>query len=454
MTNQELAAKIVELVGGEQNISGFTHCATRLRFNLKDNSKADTKALSALEGVLTAQVKSGQMQVVIGAKVNAIFDEVSKLITVSDAGGDIEVAEKPKNKLSAIVEVISGIFAPTLPVLIGCGMFKAVVSLLTNLGLMDSSSSFITVLSMMGDLIFYFFPFFLAVSAAHKFKVSEYYAVALAAAYMYPTIMNGAAAASETGVTSLSFLGLPILYVNYKSTVIPIILSVWVLSLIYKYIERIIPDMFKIMLTSMVVLFIMVPLELVVLGPIGSYLGTYIAEFTNWFYNVGGFVAAALLGGTRSLLTMMGMHYALGPIQIQQIAETGISTLLVSALTANFAQGGAAFGVCLATKDKNMKSVAASAGLSAILGITEPAMYGVNLKYKKPFIFAMISSAISAAFLSFFHAGAMAYAPPGLFTIITYTADSFMFIIIGAAMSVAIAAVLSFLFGVPKEENV
>lgn len=454
MTNQELAAKIVELVGGEQNISGFTHCATRLRFNLKDNGKADTKALSALEGVLTAQVKSGQMQVVIGAKVNAIFDEVSKLITVSDAGGDIEVAEKPKNKLSAIVEVISGIFAPTLPVLIGCGMFKAVVSLLTNLGLMDSSSSFITVLSMMGDLIFYFFPFFLAVSAAHKFKVSEYYAVALAAAYMYPTIMNGAAAASETGVTSLSFLGLPILYVNYKSTVIPIILSVWVLSLIYKYIERIIPDMFKIMLTSMVVLFIMVPLELVVLGPIGSYLGTYIAEFTNWFYNVGGFVAAALLGGTRSLLTMMGMHYALGPIQIQQIAETGISTLLVSALTANFAQGGAAFGVCLATKDKNMKSVAASAGLSAILGITEPAMYGVNLKYKKPFIFAMISSAISAAFLSFFHAGAMAYAPPGLFTIITYTADSFMFIIIGAAMSVAIAAVLSFLFGVPKEENV
>ena len=286
---------------------------------------------------------------------------------------------------------------------------------------------------MIGDLIFYFFPFFLAVSAARKFKVSEYLALALAGAYMYPTIMNGAAAASETGVTTLSFLGLPILLVNYKSTVIPIILSVWVLSLIYKKIDSLVPDFLKILLTSMIVLFIMVPVELIVLGPIGSYAGTYIAQFMDWFYNVGGFVAAALLGGTRSLLTMMGMHYALGPLQIQQIAETGVSTLLVSALTANFAQGGAA--------------------LSAVLGITEPAMYGVNLKYKRPFVFGMISSAIAAAFLSFFHAGAMAYAPPGLFTIITYTADSFVFVILGALMSFGVAAVLSFLFGIPASMN-
>ena len=306
---------------------------------------------------------------------------------------------------------------------------------------------------MIGDLIFYFFPFFLAVSAARKFKVSEYLALALAGAYMYPTIMNGAAAASETGVTTLSFLGLPILLVNYKSTVIPIILSVWVLSLIYKKIDSLVPDFLKILLTSMIVLFIMVPVELIVLGPIGSYAGTYIAQFMDWFYNVGGFVAAALLGGTRSLLTMMGMHYALGPLQIQQIAETGVSTLLVSALTANFAQGGAAFGSFLAVKDKQMKSVAGSAALSAVLGITEPAMYGVNLKYKRPFVFAMISSAIAAAFLSFFHAGAMAYAPPGLFTIITYTADSFVFVILGALMSFGVAAVLSFLFGIPASMN-
>lgn len=455
MTNTERAVKILELVGGEENISGFTHCATRLRFNLKDNGKADIQALSKLDGVLTAQEKGGQLQVVIGAKVAAMFDEISKMITITDSPvvSDVAIEQPKKNKLASIVEAISGIFAPTLPVLIGCGMFKAIVSLITNLGLMESSNSFIVVLSMMGDLIFYFFPFFLAVSAARKFKVSEYLALALAAALMYPTIMNGAAAAAETGVKSLYFLGMPMLYMNYKSTVIPIILSVYVLSLIYKYIDRIVPDMLKILLTSMIVMFVMIPLELIVLGPIGSYLGTYIAEFTNWFYNVGGFVAAALLGGTRSLLTMMGMHYALGPIQIQQIAETGISTLLVSALTANFAQGGAAFGAFLAVKDKQMKSVAGSAALSAVLGITEPAMYGVNLKYKRPFAFAMAGSAVAAAFLSFFHAGAMAYAPPGLFTIITYTADSFVWIIVGSLMSFGIAAVLTFLFGIPADQK-
>lgn len=453
MTNTELAKQIVSNVGGETNISTFTHCATRLRFTLKDMSKANVDTLKNLEGVLTAQVKSGQLQVVIGAKVEAIFNAVSEMIKIDDSS-DVDVVPEKKNKISSIIETISGVFSPTLNVLIGCGMFKAIVSLITNLGLMDASDGFIVVLSMIGDLIFYFFPFFLAVSAAKKFKVNEYLALALAAAYMYPTIMNGATAAAETGVTTLSFLGLPILYVSYSSTVIPIILSVWVLSLIYKRIDNLIPDFLKVLFTSMVVLFIMVPLELIVLGPIGSYLGTYIAQFMDWFYNFGGFVAAALLGGTRSLLTMMGMHYALAPLQIQQIAETGISTLLVSALTANFAQAGAALGTGLAIKNKSEKSLAFSASLSAFFGITEPAMYGVNLKYKKPFMFAMASSAIAAAFLSFFHAGAMTYVPPGLFTLITYTADSFVFIILGVLLSSGLACVLSYFFGVSKSKKV
>ncbi|WP_031555592.1 beta-glucoside-specific PTS transporter subunit IIABC [Oribacterium sp. FC2011] len=451
MTNKELASQIIKNVGGEENISVLTHCATRLRFNLKDNSKADIEALKNLEGVLTAQLKSGQLQVVIGAKVNAVFDEVSAQVHITEGGGSVE--EPPKNKISAVIETISGIFAPTLPVLIGCGMFKALVSLITNLGLLPGDNSFMIIMSMIGDLIFYFFPFFLAVSAARKFKVSEYMALALAAAYMYPTIMNGAAAISEGGPSTMSFLGLPILFVNYKSTVIPIILSVWVLSLIYKRIDKLVPDFLKILLTSMIVLFIMVPLELIVLGPIGSYMGTYIAKFIDWFYNIGGFVAAALLGGTRSLLTMMGMHYALAPLQIQQIAETGGSTLLVSALTANFSQAGAGFGAFLRLKNKQMKSVAGSASLSAVLGITEPVMYGVNLKYKRPFAFGMASSAVAAAFLSFFHARALAYAPPGLFTIITYEADSFVFIIIGSLIAFVMAAVLTYLFGIPSEEN-
>lgn len=451
MENIELARSIIELVGNEENISVLTHCATRLRFNLKDNSKADLNALKNLDGVLTAQLKSGQLQVVIGAKVQSIYEEAVKLVHISEDSADIQVKKEKTNKINMIIETISGIFSPTLPVLIGCGMFKAIVSLLTNLDIMQSSDNFIVVLSMMGDLIFYFFPFFLAVSAARKFKVSEYLALALAAAYMYPTIMDGAAMVAETGIESLNFLGFPMLFVNYKSTVIPIILSVWVLSLIYKRIDKLVPDALKILLTSMIVMFIMIPFELIVLGPIGSYLGTYIAEFVGWFYNFGGFIAAALLGGTRSLLTMMGMHYALAPLQIQQIAELGTSTLLVSALTANFAQAGAAFGCALKIKNKAEKSIAFSASLSAFLGITEPAMYGVNLRYKKPFMFALLSSAIAAAFLSFFNAGAIAYAPPGLFTIITYTADNFMYVIVGVVIASGLAGVLSYLFGVDEK---
>lgn len=365
-----------------------------------------------------------------------------------------EVTKVKKNKLSAFVETIAGVFTPMIPVLIGCGMTKSLSSILTNFQLVAKDSSILLVINMIGDLAFYFLPFFLAVSAAKKFKTNEFVALALAAAYMHPTILDGANAIAKTGVKSIDLFGAPILLVNYKSTVIPIILSVWVMSFVYKKVDKIMPDFLKIIFTAMVVLFIMVPLQLIVLGPIGSYAGVWIANFVSWFYSVGGVFSAALLGGTRSILTMFGMHYALAPLQIQQIAEQGSSTLLVSALSANFAQAGAALGAFIVLKNKSQKSLAASSALSAFLGITEPAMYGINLKYKRPFIFALISSAISAGFLSVFNASAMAYAPPGLFTLPTYKANSFIFIIIGVLMSAGLACALTVFFGINKEDNV
>jgi len=452
MTNKELAAKIIENIGGEKNISQLEHCATRLRFNLKDDSKANISALGNLEGVLRAQNSSGQLQVVIGAKVNAVYDEVAAQANITSSNNE-EVTKVKKNKLSAFVETIAGVFTPMIPVLIGCGMTKSLSSILTNFQLVAKDSSVLLVINMIGDLAFYFLPFFLAVSAAKKFKTNEYVALALAAAYMHPAILDAANVIAKTGVKSIDLFGAPILLVNYKSTVIPIILSVWVMSFVYKKVDEIMPDFLKIIFTAMVVLFIMVPLELIVLGPIGSYAGVWIANFVSWFYSVGGVFSAALLGGTRSILTMFGMHYALAPLQIQQIAEQGSSTLLVSALTANFAQAGAALGALIVLKNKSQKSLAASSSLSAFLGITEPAMYGINLKYKRPFIFALISSAISAGFLSIFNASAMAYAPPGLFTLPTYKANSFLFIIIGVLMSSGLACVLTVFFGISKEDN-
>ena len=332
-------------------------------------------------------------------------------------------------------------------------MFKAVVAMITGFNLLPADHSLVVMMTMLGDLIFYFFPFFLAVSAAKKFNTHEFLALALAAAYMYPTIMNGAVAVADGGPKTMSFLGLPILFVNYKSTVIPIILSVWVLSLIYKRIDRLVPDILKVFLTPMLILIIMVPLELIVLGPIGSYAGEYVAQFISWFYDKGGILAAAFLGGIRAPLTMLGMHYALSPLQIQQIATTGATTLLVSSLSNNFAQSGAAFGAALAIKDKGKKSAAFGAALSAFMGITEPAMYGVNLIYRKPFFIAMFSSAVSAAFFQLFHTVGLAYVPPGIFTLISFQADKYIFVILGVMLSFGIAAVFTYLFGMKEERT-
>lgn len=455
MNNQELAQQILKYVGGDKNISHLTHCATRIRLNLKDNSKGNLSALSDLDGVLKAQIQSGQTQVIIGAKVKSVFEEMEKMVSIqpSDESEDSEEKNK-KGKISVVIETIAGIFSPVIPILIACGLIKALSAMIVNFELVNPESSFMTVLSMFGDLVFYFLPFFLAVSAARKFKTSEYVALALAAAYMYPTIIDGARAAAETGVNTINLFGLPILLVDYKSTVIPIILSVWVMSYVYKKVDKVIPDFLKIILTAMIVIGIMVPIQLIILGPIGSYAGGWLAEFIRWFYTTGGVFSAFLLGGTRSLLTMLGMHYALAPIQIQEIAEKGSSYILVSALTANMAQAGAALGVFLAVKNKAMKTLAASSSFSAFLGITEPAMFGVNLKYKRPFFIALLSSGVAAVFLSLFDTSATAYVPPSLFTLPVFQANSFVYVVFGALISAGLACVLTFLFGVPKAERV
>lgn len=270
---------------------------------------------------------------------------------------------------------------------------------------------------------------------------------------MYPTIINGAIAIANGGPSSFQFLGMPILFINYKSTVIPIILAVFILKYVYTYVDKFIPDFLKTFLTPMFVLFIMIPLELIVIGPAGTYAGNYIAYFINFLYSVGGVLTAAIVAGTRGLLTMLGMHYALGPLTLQQLATTGTTTLLVGAFCNNFAQSGAAFGTALRIKDKGKKSAAFSTSLSAILGISEPAMYGINLVYKTPFIFAMIGAAISGVFLEIFHTVALAYVPPGLFTAVTLKADSYIFIIIGLLIAFIISAVLSYMFVSDKENN-
>lgn len=450
MKNKDVAKKILKEVG-ENNITYLTHCATRLRFNVKDEKSINLNTLSQIEGVITAQFKNGQLQVVIGAKVEGVFDE---LMTMVDLDDDVKVEknEKKKNVISSVVETIAGCFSPIIPVLIGCGMIKSVLAILTTLSIITTTSGEYQILSMIGDLLFYFFPFFLAVSAAKKFKTHEFLAIALAGALMYPTIQNGAINAAQTGITKLSFLGLPILFVNYKSTIIPIILSVWVMSYVYKWVNKIIPDTFKILFVPMLVLFIMVPLELIVIGPFGTYVGKGVAAVVTWLYGINGVLGAFLFGTFRPLLIILGMHYAITPINTQLIAEYGYSVISPANLTGNLAQAGACLAVFVLLKNKGEKGNALTSGLTAVFGITEPAMFGFNLKYKRPMICAMLAGGIGAAYMNMFGGGATAVILPGILALPTYIADSYIHVIIAVLISIIGAFVATMVVGI-KENN-
>ncbi|MBP2113581.1 beta-glucoside-specific PTS transporter subunit IIABC [Paenibacillus silagei] len=451
MNNKELAQNVLELVGGERNISSLTHCATRLRFVLKEDRKADLKALDRLEGVLKAQNAGGQVQVVVGNKVDAVYAELRNLTSENLQSEDGDAAPKKKqNPVNVVLETIAGIFTPVLPALIGCGMIKCVATVLAALGWMEGSG-FLSIVNMIGDLIFYFLPFFIAVSAAQKFKTNPYLAVALAAGLMHPVILDGAAKIAETGVKTIDFLGMPILLMKYSSSVIPIILGVWVMSYLYPVVDKFIPKFLRVLLTPMIVLFIMIPLELIVLGPIGSYIGTWLTDGINYLYATVGVLAGTILGFFKPIMVMFGMHYAIMPIQIQQIASIGSTMLLPASLAANLAQAGAAFGVFVLTKSNTMKSAAGSSGFTALFGITEPAIYGVNLRYKRPFFAGCAAAGIVGGFYSIVHASANAIALPGVLALGTYTADRYVYIVIGSIAAVVLGFVFTLLAGIKED---
>ncbi|MDO4680848.1 MAG: PTS transporter subunit EIIC [Aerococcus sp.] len=350
-----------------------------------------------------------------------------------------------------MVEAISGYFGPIIPVLIGCEMIKSITAILMTFHLVSASSETFQVFALISDLLFYFFPFFLAVSAAKKFNTHEYLAIALAGALMYPTIMDGAKAVAETGKSYLSFFGLPILLVNYKSTIIPIILSVWIMSYVYKYINRLISDIFKILFVPMLVLFIMVPLELIVIGPFGSYIGQWVAKTVTWLYSTNGVIGAFLFRTFRPLLIILGMHYAITPLNTQLIAEYGYSLISPANLTGNLARAAAGIAVFLLLKNKVEKETALTSGVTALFGVTEPVIFGFNPKYKKPMICAMIGG--GATYINFFGGGATAIILPGLLALPTYIADNYIHIIIGISISMVFAFLSTLLLGIIQPES-
>ncbi|MEC2312359.1 beta-glucoside-specific PTS transporter subunit IIABC [Bacillus velezensis] len=442
MDYHKISKEILQLVGGEENVQSVIHCMTRLRFNLYDNAKADRSGLEQTEGVMGTNISGGQFQIIIGNHVPKVYQALMESSGLSDESAN-KTSKQKKNVLSAVFDVISGVFTPILPAIAGAGMIKGLVALAVTFGWMSEKSETHSILTAVGDGAFYFLPLLLAVSAARKFRCNPYVAAAVAGAILHPdlTALLGAG-------KSISFIGLPVTAATYSSTVIPILLAIWLMSYVEKGIDRITPSSLKLIAVPMLTLVIVVPVTLITVGPLGAILGNYLSVGVNDLFNHAGIAAMILLAGTFSLIIMTGMHYALVPIMINNIAQNGHDYILPAMFLANMGQAGASFAVFLKSKNKTFKSLAFTTGITALMGITEPAMYGVNMRLKKTFAAALIGGAAGGAFYGV--TGVASYivgGNAGLPSIPVFIGPTFLYALIGLFISFAAGIAAALLIG-------
>lgn len=442
-----LAKEVVEKVGGVENINSLFHCVTRLRFKLKDSSKADREAIKDIQGVLSVVEGNGQFQVVIGNHVTDVFDTVLKLFPEikSEAMNTNDVEEKPSgNILTRMFNTMSSIFNPIIIALAGAGMIKALLVILTTYGFMDNTGSTYKILSAAGNSVFYFLPLFLAFSTAKTFKVNQFIAVAIVGALMEP---NFAGLMKATGDV-VDFFGIPVVLMGYSGTVIPAILTIWVYSYVEKFLKKFIPKSIEIFTLSAVALLIMVPLAVMVIGPIGVTLGNGMGDLINFLSDKSGLIAGLVVGAGWTFLVMMGIHWGVVPIMINNIANQGYDVIRPMIAAATFASAGVALGVLLRSKKKETKAFAASTMIPALLGgITEPIVYGLSVKYKKPLIAQTIAGGVAGAFMGMFQTKAIVYVFPALTTLPAFFGDTFVIYLIGIAMAFALSAILTYILG-------
>ena len=383
------ARRLVELAGGKDNIKKAFHCMTRLRFNVRDKSLVDDKKMTQLPEVVGVNWHNDQCQIIIGNEVSAVYKAVEKLGVATEDGAAQEPAEK-KGVFSTIVDSITGCMTPMIPALTAAGMMKVILTILNASGLLTEASMTYQVLSLIGDSAFYFMPFLIAANAAKVFHVNQSLALIIAGVFLHPTFVNLVA-----GDAAITFIGLPVTKASYSYSVIPIILMVWIMSYIEKIADAVTPKMLKIIMHPTLVILIAAPIALIVIGPLGNIAGEGLAAAINFLSAKLGFVIVGLLAAFFPFIVMTGMHHALTPIGLSAIASGGSDALIfVSQVCSNVAQSGASLAVAFKSRDKSMKQLASAAGISAVMGITEPALYGVTLKLKRPVVAAAIAAGI------------------------------------------------------------
>lgn len=385
----EIADTLIAALGGKENITRLFHCMTRLRFYVKDRTKINEKEILKVSGISGVNWHEDQFQVIAGNEVNEMYKALeNKGIPTDDAPA--AESQSSKSVVSKIIDSITGCMTPMIPALTAAGMIKVVLSLLTTFHLVTDTSSTYQVISMIGDVTFYFMPFLIAANAAKVFKVNQSLALFIAGVYLSPAFVS--MVASDAAIT---LFGLPITKATYSYSVIPVILMVWITHYIELLVDRITPKMVKLILNPTLVILISAPIALIVVGPLGTIIGNGLAVAINFLSAKLGFIIVSILAATFPFIVMTGMHHALTPIGLNAIATGGTDTLIfVSQVCSNIAQSGSSFAVAVKSKDENMKQLASAAGVSALMGITEPALYGVTLKLKRPVVAAAIAAGI------------------------------------------------------------
>ena len=456
MNYENLAKEILKNVGGQENVSNLTHCATRLRFNLKDVSKANTEEIKQTKGVMGVVDKGGQYQVIIGNDVNHVYKEIMKIANIEGNSESKEVDDR--KPMAKVIDTITGIFTPILPAITAAGMMKAVLALLTAFKLISTDSQSYQIFNFMADAAFYFLPIFLASSAAKKFKCNPYLAMMLGGILLHPTFVTMVNTAKETGET-LSIFGLPITLASYSSSVLPIILGVWFMSYVEPIADKISPKAIKFFTKPLITAVVSGIVILVVIGPIGYIVSDKVGLGIKTLESYASWLVPTLLGGLTPLLVMTGTHYGLIPIGINNRMTMGYDTIIYPGMLAsNVSQGGAALAVAIKSKDKEIKQLASSAGITAVCGITEPALYGVNLRFKTPLYASMIGGAAGGLFLGLFRVSNYSGGSPGFLTLPSYIGGesmmNFVYACIGAVISVVVAFVAGLILYKDKVEAI
>lgn len=465
----ELAKEIVKNVGGKENILGLVHCITRLRFTLKDESIAKDEVLKAMEGVVTVMKSGGQYQVVIGNHVPEVYEDVMELIDLKEESAP--AAEQKSGKLlDRAIDVVSGIFQPILGIMAACGMLKGLNTLFVALGLYSAECGGYLIINAAGDALFTFLPLFLGYTAAKKFGLKPMLGLAIGGAMCYPGIQAGTLSAGLEPLYSLlegtmfaspvyiDFFGIPVISVDYTGTVIPVILAVWFASKCEKFFNKFIPDLVKFFFVPMLTLLVTLPVSVLFLGPIATFGSTLISEFTLAIRGFSPLLAGGIVGFTWQILVIFGMHWGFIPVYINNVMTLGYDNVMMPFFACTFATSAVVLAIFFKTKDKKLKEMAIPNFISGIFGVTEPAIYGILLPLKKPFIISCIAGGIGGAFYGQFNFRKFILGGMGIFELPNMmnpdgTMGNIIVAFAGIAISMAVGFVLTMIFYKDKTQE-